>query len=191
MRDLAEILPRLDEVMEFRLSLNAETDRGCALMAAAYLDAELESLLRVHFVQNKTVADDLLGQNRPLGTFSSRIDLAYALGLIPTTSFRDLHLIRKIRNDFAHKAAPLSFEYDPMAARCRELCHAEVLGKAARPRARFTRSVLGVLAPIQVAIQTSKPQSARREVDFGKIKPIIDKLLKEVLGEAADPGAKP
>ncbi len=37
--------PKIDEVLEFRSSLTGETDRGCALTAAAYLSDELEKLL--------------------------------------------------------------------------------------------------------------------------------------------------
>jgi hypothetical protein len=37
--------PKIDEVLEFRSSLTGETDRGCALTAAAYLGDELEKLL--------------------------------------------------------------------------------------------------------------------------------------------------
>ncbi len=45
--------PRQAEVLLFRATLDDETDRGCALMAAAYLDSQLEELLR------KTFVDDL------------------------------------------------------------------------------------------------------------------------------------
>ena len=39
-------LDRVAEVFEFRRSLTPETDRGCALMAAAYLDAETRGTLK-------------------------------------------------------------------------------------------------------------------------------------------------
>jgi hypothetical protein len=43
---LQQVLSSAKEVFAFRSSLNQETDRGCALMAAAYLDTELEWLLK-------------------------------------------------------------------------------------------------------------------------------------------------
>ena len=82
---------KFDEVMEFRSSLTPETDRGCALMAAAFLDSELELLLRAFVVKNKKVEDEMFGQSKPIGAFSSRIDLAYLLGLISADTRRDLH----------------------------------------------------------------------------------------------------
>jgi uracil-DNA glycosylase len=36
---------KLREAMEFRETLNEETDRGCALMAASFLDEQLRKML--------------------------------------------------------------------------------------------------------------------------------------------------
>src|SRR5438876_8972547 len=96
------ITGRMREVFEFRQSLSDESDRGCALMAAAYLDAELDRLLRKYCVNNPNVQNDIFGSSRPLGTFSSRIDMCYLLGLLGPNAHRDLHLIRRVRNEFAH-----------------------------------------------------------------------------------------
>lgn len=155
-----ENVPRFEEVATFRNTLNAESDRGCALMSAAYLDSQLEELLRVNFIADSKVADELLAQSKPLSTFSSRIDLAYLLGRIGKMAHRDLHLIRKIRNEFGHTSAPLDFNHPAIAARCRELyyCIREV---DVAPRKRFTNTVLGVLACIHGATQhTSQPEVA-------------------------------
>lgn len=46
----------------------------------------------------------------PLSTFSAKIKLAYALGLIPMYCFTDLEKIRRIRNATAHKYSAMSFE---------------------------------------------------------------------------------
>ena len=40
--------------------------------------------------------------NGPFSTLSSKIDVAYALGLLSSEERRELHLLRKIRNEFAH-----------------------------------------------------------------------------------------
>jgi hypothetical protein len=46
---------KLKEVAKCRDTLNPETDRGCALMAAAYLDSQLELLLRKSFIPDEDV----------------------------------------------------------------------------------------------------------------------------------------
>jgi DNA-binding MltR family transcriptional regulator len=147
----------VDVVFEFRKTLTPETDRGCALMAAAYLDSQIEELLRKLFVDKPEVADELLGLSKPLGSFSARIDLAFLLGKIGEKEMRDLHLIRKIRNDFGHNPSPITFEHPPIASRCRELLHT-LHKQAARPRAHFTSAVFAMLARIHaVTDETLQP----------------------------------
>ena len=46
-----------EALMEFRNQLDSETDRGCSLMAASYLDYELERLLREKLVGEKKHLD--------------------------------------------------------------------------------------------------------------------------------------
>jgi DNA-binding MltR family transcriptional regulator len=68
------------------------------------------------------VSDELLnGNNAPIGTFSSRIDSTFALGLIDCKEHRDLHLIRKIRNTFGHKWRGVAFEASPVSDYCDSL----------------------------------------------------------------------
>ena len=144
-------LLRSDEVFQFRQTLSPETDRGCALMAASYLDNQLTELLRQRLVDSPKVAADLFENSRPLATFSSRIDLTYMLGLIGPKAHRDLHLIRRIRNDFGHNPNPLSFNDDPIANRCRELYHHGFVSSAT-PRRLFIQTTLGVTAMIHASL---------------------------------------
>jgi DNA-binding MltR family transcriptional regulator len=155
---------RFEEVMTFRETLDGETDRGCALMAAAYLDSQLEELVRTSFVDDSKAADELLGVSKPLGSFSARIDIAHLLGHIGKKVHRDLHLIRKIRNDFGHTSTPLDFHHPPIQARCRELYHS-FLKEDASPRKRFTNAVLGLLACIHVSIYNTKRPKVRADIN--------------------------
>lgn len=158
--DEAAFTDGLDAVVRFRGSLNGESDRGCGLMAGAYLDDRLGDLISKTFIDDKNAAEEMLGVNGPLGTFSSRIDCAYLLGLIGPDARRDLHLIRKIRNDFGHKVDPINFEYAPIAGRCRELkCHAKLPNDP--PRGIYIQTAMGLLGVIQAAgchvVKPAKP----------------------------------
>ena len=92
----------------------SQTDRGTAIIATAYLDERLKEVILAKLSQSgldmkfqeKTVRDRLLGGSGPLQSFSARIDFAAALGFLGPQAHRDAHLIRKIRNDFAHKSTP-------------------------------------------------------------------------------------
>ena len=46
--------------------------------------------------------DKLFEFNNALGNFSSKISMTYSLGLIEKIIKSDLHLVRKVPNEFAH-----------------------------------------------------------------------------------------
>lgn len=156
-----------DSAVEFRLTLTTETDRGCALMAAAYLDSRLGEWLTSFFVDSPALASRVLHPDGPLGTFSSRIDTAFLLGLLAPREHRALHLIRKIRNEFGHVPKPISFDEERVANWCRNL---EELGlyKRGKHRAMFTGAVMMVLAAINVRRRQTTRCEARPDIDFEK-----------------------
>jgi DNA-binding MltR family transcriptional regulator len=99
-----------------------ETDRAKVILAAAILDEALSVLLRTHLVACAAANDDLFdGSTAPLAAFSSRIDFAYRVGLISRRMCRDLHLVRKIRNDFAHNVSGCDFDSSSVRNRIVEL----------------------------------------------------------------------
>ena len=99
-----------------------ESDRACVILATALLDTALENLLRTYMAPCPSNRDPLFdGANAPLATFSSRIDIAYRLGLVSSTFCRDLHLIRRIRNNFAHDVSGCAFEDSSVRDRVQEL----------------------------------------------------------------------
>jgi DNA-binding MltR family transcriptional regulator len=173
---------QLDEVFLLRGSLSGESDRGCALMAAAFLDGQLEKLLRQTFVASERIADDLLGPSKPIGTFSSRIDLAFMLGFLSEQQRRDLHLIRKIRNDFGHNPSPITFDHPPIANRCRELTYS-FHKQEARARGHYTNAVFNILATIDSAILRTKHTEQRLDYEITEE---IKQTTKEIARAAID-----
>ena len=100
-------------------SANKESDRGCALILSANLDNRLSELLRNLCVKEPPKSQkDLFSKSNFPSTFSSRIDMCYALGQIGEEEYRDMNLIRKIRNEFAHHEDGLSFETAEIRQRC-------------------------------------------------------------------------
>ncbi|MDB6130025.1 MAG: putative mannitol operon repressor [Verrucomicrobiales bacterium] len=163
MLELKEI-EKITDVLHLHECLKKESDRGCALMAAAFLDVWLEELLRKLFVPDKGTTDTMVGVNGPLGTYSARIDAAYLLGTYGNLTRQDLHLIRKVRNDFAHDPKELSFRDEPMAGRCRALNLSRHEPKAS-PRRRFCDAVLALAATIHIATDESeRPDSVAERV---------------------------
>jgi len=136
------------EFFAFRKALSKESDRGCALFAAAYLDKALSDLLYLSLVADKQIDKDLFEGNAPLSSFSSRIKLAFYLGKISKECRKDLDTIRGIRNQFAHHAQIISVDDQSIADRCRNL-QFSYHDRAHRPRGHFTAAASRILAILQ------------------------------------------
>src|SRR5712692_9481856 len=108
---------KLEDILDI---LHEESDRACAVLGAAYVDFLLAKAVARAMPQGAEVADRLLyNPEAPLGTFSSRIDTAYGLGLVDSDSREDLHKIRTLRNDFAHDLEVRPFDQsDGIRDRC-------------------------------------------------------------------------
>jgi hypothetical protein len=115
------------------------------------LDRALETALKSHLIPPANAEYELFdGAYSPISTFSARIDLAYRLGLISMQFRRDLHLIRKIRNDFAHNIEGCNFEYDTVVNRTRELAHSSIIVQDS-PHIRKTFST-GIRGDFQMVV---------------------------------------
>jgi DNA-binding MltR family transcriptional regulator len=115
-------IPELSaDSQRFIEDLQNESDRGCALIGASFLDKILESILRTYFVQNKKIVNYLMKNDGPIGSFSSKIKLAYSLGLLGIKQYRDLEKIREIRNIVAHQDCPVTFNMIDVKNRCQSL----------------------------------------------------------------------
>lgn len=108
-------------------SFTKQTDRGSALIATAWVDNALEVYLRAYFRSDEKTANEILRPDGPLGSFSARIKLAYLLGIIEPTAFRDLEIVRAIRNDFAHVRQPMKFTDPSIKNRCKHLHAVEAI----------------------------------------------------------------
>jgi len=105
-------------------TLAKESDRGCVILGAALLADALEDLLRSCCRDEpkdiKATIDPLFEGYAPLSTFSARIQLAFALGILPCQLRDKIELVRRLRNDSAHEWGPIDFE-DPKCASRLEL----------------------------------------------------------------------
>jgi mannitol operon repressor len=96
--------------------INAESPRGRVMVATAMIDDLLGRTIAARLVDAPEVGKLLEGFNAPLGSFSARVVAAYGLGVISKREFDDLQIIRKIRNDFAHRTG-VSFADDSIKDR--------------------------------------------------------------------------
>jgi len=108
-----------------------ESDRAAVILVSSIIDENLGALLKSHLVPIPTSEDNLFDNaTSPLSTFSSKIDLCHRIGLISGKFARDLHVLRKIRNSFAHDLYGCSFENGSVKSRIKELENSVVLSKS-------------------------------------------------------------
>lgn len=149
---------------EFRRLMKAESDRGCALMGASYVDDRLADLLKKKLLLNSDLRERMFDYIGPLGSFSARINMAYAIGLIPANLRRELHVMRDIRNVFAHRAAHLTFEspeISPLVDKLR--LHFKEMSEPARPR--FVTSTVGITAHLNGRLLAEDKFKAPADID--------------------------
>lgn len=99
--------------MKWLDALDKETDRGGAVLAAAFLDELIKELIFASFVSNEPRSG--------LGTFARKVQIAAATGLISVEVKSDLFVIGEIRNAFAHKRELIKFSDPPIAKLCDKL----------------------------------------------------------------------
>jgi len=144
-----------------------ETDRGVALLGAAFLDDVLDVMLRAHFIEDGDVVNKLISPGRPLESFGARTHLAYCLGLLGKDIYHDMNMIREIRNDFAHRQ-PTSFELEEISLKCRKLKAVKVMmpEEGCNGRDRFIVSV--VLIANHLMVWTASVEHAKPAKSFSE-----------------------
>jgi hypothetical protein len=91
--------------------ISRQRDRVAALMAAAMLEKKLEDAFKALIpIRSETVENRVFEGYGPLGSFAAKIDLGYLLGMFDAKTHKWLHTIKKIRNEFAHNPAKVTFK---------------------------------------------------------------------------------
>jgi len=125
--------------------MNGESDRAVAIVGAAWVEEGLSDAITSFMRPHKKSQERLFGANGPLSTFSAKINLARLLGMVTDAIWSDLHVIRDIRNEFAHHIAHkrdhtrLDFKAEHIGDKCIALrCVAHQ--NLSDPRDAFTRA---------------------------------------------------
>jgi hypothetical protein len=90
-------------------------DRAAAIVAGALLDVRLETALRLK-LRNAPISKGESVQSRmfevrgALNSFSVKIDLGFMMGMYSDGARRDMTLINKVRNQFAHRLDVSTFD---------------------------------------------------------------------------------
>ena len=125
--------------------LNKETDRVAALVTTSFLDVLMGEAIAAFLIDNKSAEKLLAGFNAPLGSLSTRIAACHALGLITDEEAKQSDILRKVRNEFAHKIE-VTFENGAVKDLCNNLSVPE-LDKEAKSTGQIRKSLDAAINP--------------------------------------------
>jgi hypothetical protein len=95
--------PHFEEWWEMVQEFQSESDRAAVILCAAKIDYLLQQILLKYLLPSPSNTDEVFDNEGPASTFSAKINLCYRLRLIDNGMAKSIHIIRKIRNTFAHE----------------------------------------------------------------------------------------
>lgn len=148
---VSSIDKRLEEFSAFEKAMREQkghhSELAQVLITASFLDSQLKTIIEAFFVEERMNKKLLLriieGPNAPVGTFSSRILMSYALGLINEQEYQSIEAIRSIRNKFAHELTT-TFDSEKLTGQFDKLAWAafrDKVGNLDRAEVMFLASV--------------------------------------------------
>lgn len=91
------------------------------IVASAIVEDRLTTAIKVRLSRYEVVAKSFLDYRGSAGNFFAKIDLGYLLEMYGPDTRNDLHIIRDIRNKFAHIPAAKDFDHWRIADKCSNL----------------------------------------------------------------------
>lgn len=124
---LADVERAYDQLAEFHDELNGVSDRAAAILAAEYFSVTLEDAIIRRFARrngefaHRVDSREKLFYENPIRNLAAKIEIGFALGLYGHNTRRQLHVVREIRNRFAHAHQPIYFDDHWIRQKCRTL----------------------------------------------------------------------
>jgi DNA-binding MltR family transcriptional regulator len=114
LRRLSRKFPARPEIEKIMDGLRDKDDLHIGIIAVSILEARLQQLIttRLHKKGDKDFLNRLFLNRGPLSDLNSKILVAEAFGIVTGPLADELHVMRDIRNAFAHSTTPLSFEHE-------------------------------------------------------------------------------
>lgn len=120
LKKLSRESPTGEEVVAiFHELQNDPNDRAVAIIAATLLEDAVGDVILSHMVwlSDEEYRQMFVGYS-PLGSFSAKIQIAYAFGYYKKNVREALNIIKDIRNAFAHGKKSLSFNHEVIKNCC-------------------------------------------------------------------------
>jgi len=161
----------------FRKEFRKESDRASVILASAMIEKSLEMMIKAKLIPSLSKKDELFDTPyAPLHNFKAMIELAYRIGLISSNLYRDLNIIREIRNDFAHDIEGCSFQNRSVKNRVGELMNSSTVARRhpdwrgkffpKGPRGDFEMTISWILWNLSEELANTQPMKSY-VIEFG------------------------
>lgn len=158
-------IPELETEKHLK-ELAGRHDRVTAIVGGTLVEVQVSELLRRFMRQlSKDEENALFSGVGPLSTFSNKVRIGFAMGLISDEEYSNINYIREIRNTFAHGVRPLRFRTPEIAAVCALLAvHGPraTIKKWQHPRMRYLAEVMQTARALARKGQLSGAQTSTR-----------------------------
>jgi DNA-binding MltR family transcriptional regulator len=138
-------------------STHPETVIRVATLVGEALELALRSKL---LAEKKPVHDRMFKGDGPMATLAKRIDAAHDLNLIDDVTRKDAHLVRRIRNGFAHAKEQMHFDSAKTVAFVKQLSTYEA---APFNQEAFLKAAGNISAQAAKAARALREESAQAE----------------------------
>ena len=123
LKELQKELPSLDDIQRIYAEVQLADDYAAAMISSSLMDTMLRYLIAAHLIpmgsdREEKIFGDPFGV---LNSFSAKIEMSYAMGLIGPATRGALEIVRKIRNFFAHYASQVKFDSPEVLVECRKI----------------------------------------------------------------------
>ena len=111
LRDFIREPPTQEELNQAYAEIDVQKNhRAAAIIAAAFVEDALRFAFKAKFrALTGPEYDEIFDAKGPLSSFQAAINLGYAMSFYESEAKSDLHVIRRIRNAFAHAMKPVTF----------------------------------------------------------------------------------
>lgn len=106
----------VEALNRFMTIIKRQDERALVLSFATFVEDTLGRLLVAYFRNCKATKELVVGSSAPLGTLGTRIKAVFAFGLVTEQQYKDMEILRKVRNQFAHNWEGVSLERNDIAA---------------------------------------------------------------------------
>ncbi len=169
-----------DEVLIIHGMMMEGSDRQCVLIGSAYLENELTKLLTSFFIGDEKI-NGLFEKEQPLSSFAARIDLSYALGLIPRGVRKDLRAISRIGRIVENDSQGTGLAGDEIGSLCNDLIYDVAPVENDSARKKIIRVVMGLASMIHNSMEKKMKCVPMNDKDVGAYRKRAEKLKAEVL----------